>query len=884
MPTLLTQGAASARAYGFGASSAAPVYIEDVFSTYLYTGNGSTQKIENGVNLNNTEESLYTNPGTYSFKVPPNVTSLQAVAIGAGGGNGFGTAAPFDGDGGGGGALVWATIPVTPGETLTVRCGASTLSNGSAGLSSYIYRGAARLIEANSGTTGYGETGSGGPGGTYSVGASIITYGGGNGGAGRAAQDGVGVGGGSTGTYTGNGASGSGTLNGTGSNVYGSTVSGGVGTAYGWGRKADDGPTQLGGGGAVRILWGSGRSFPSTNVSTTVTYSNLGGLVWMKGRSGATDHALYDTARGATYDIASNLNTAQTAQPTGLTAFETNGFIIGSLAKINTNAATYASWSFRKQAKFFDVVTYTGTGVARTISHNLGSVPGCIMIKRLDTVASWGVYHRSIPITQYLTLNSTSPAITAGYWNSTSPTSSVFTVNTQGEVNANGATYVAYLFAHNAGGFGATGTDNVISCGSFDTDAFNTATIDLSWEPQWVLVKSTVSADAWTLIDNTRGWVNRGANNSNNTCQLLKANSSQVEEGSGSGSTRLGRPLATGFSFFGDPSTNFIYIAIRRGPMKAPTTGTSVFGLSARTGTGANATVTGGQLADAILVKNRGSVVGSLIAARLTGSVTLDATATGYMVTSDTTAEAQAGSTILQALPWDVMDGVKVGTTSTITNASANTFINYMFRRAPGFFDVVCYTGTGGVTSVPHNLTVPPELMIIKRRDGAQNWAVYSTATGPTGALYLNDTGTINVGSTFFNNTNPTASSFTVGVTLSANTTTTWVAYLFATVAGVSKVGSYTGTAALQTINCGFTGGARFVLIKRTDSTGDWYVWDSARGISSINDPYLLLNSTAAEVTGTNYVDTTSTGFQVTAAAPAGINANGGTYIFLAIA
>jgi hypothetical protein len=111
----------------------------------------------------------------------------------------------------------------------------------------------------------------------------------------------------------------------------------------------------------------------------------------------------------------------------------------------------------------------------------------------------------------------------------------------------------------------------------------------------------------------------------------------------------------------------------------------------------------------------------------------------------------------------------------------------------------------------------------------------------------------------------------------------TFVAYLFASCPGVSKVGSYTGTGALQTINCGFTGGARFVLIKRTDSTGDWFVYDSARGITSGNDPYLLLNITAAEVTGTNYVDTTSVGFQVTAAAPAGLNANGGTFVFLAI-
>ena len=111
-----------------------------------------------------------------------------------------------------------------------------------------------------------------------------------------------------------------------------------------------------------------------------------------------------------------------------------------------------------------------------------------------------------------------------------------------------------------------------------------------------------------------------------------------------------------------------------------------------------------------------------------------------------------------------------------------------------------------------------------------------------------------------------------------------FVAYLFATLAGVSKVGSYTGTGALQNIDCGFSASARFILIKRTDSTGDWYVYDSARGISSSNDPYLLMNSSAAEVTNTNYVDAYSTGFTITAAAPAAINASGGSFIFLAIA
>jgi hypothetical protein len=100
----------------------------------------------------------------------------------------------------------------------------------------------------------------------------------------------------------------------------------------------------------------------------------------------------------------------------------------------------------------------------------------------------------------------------------------------------------------------------------------------------------------------------------------------------------------------------------------------------------------------------------------------------------------------------------------------------------------------------------------------------------------------------------------------------------------VSKVGSYTGTGTTLQINCGFTNGARFVLIKRTDSTGDWYVWDTARGIIAGNDPYFLLNTADAEVTNTDYVDAYSAGFELSSTAPAALNANGGTYIFLAIA
>jgi hypothetical protein len=174
-------------------------------------------------------------------------------------------------------------------------------------------------------------------------------------------------------------------------------------------------------------------------------------------------------------------------------------------------------------------------------------------------------------------------------------------------------------------------------------------------------------------------------------------------------------------------------------------------------------------------------------------------------------------------------------------------------------------------------------MMLVKRRDSTSTWYVYASPLGSTQSLALSSTDAAVVGSSAWADTDPTSTTFKVASYISV-LGGTYVAYLFATCPGVSKVGSYTGTGTTQTINCGFTAGARFVLIKRTDSTGDWYVWDSARGIVAGNDPYLLLNSTAAEVTNTDYVDTAATGFEITSTAPAAINASGGTFIFLAIA
>jgi hypothetical protein len=595
------------------------------------------------------------------------------------------------------------------------------------------------------------------------------------------------------------------------------------------------------------------------NIVNGIDLAGKGGLVWTKGRNLTSNNNLYDTVRGANNSVSSNLTSAQFVRSNDVIAFNSNGFTAGGYYS-GYNAV---SWTFREQPKFFDVVTYTGNGSTQAISHSLGSVPGCIIIKSTNSGSNWIVYHRSLGEDYFLQLNLTdSRQYSTTVFDITAPTSTAFTVGSNSAVNSNGDTYVAYLFAHNAGGFGLTGTDNVISCGSF-TVSGNAATVNLGYEPQWLLIKSANSVSAWDLFDSMRGLQVSGNQ------PVLNANNSGAEFGTGSG---VGvNVTSTGFATNGYLGNgDHIYIAIRRGPMKTPTTGTSVFEPVTTAAASAPFVRTNWPI-DMAIRKYRPSTSANNVIDRMRGW----AASTGYVLdTASTAAETTSFSSV-----WELDYSIGMA-------AAASTDTVYeCFRRAPGFFDVVCYTGTGSARTVNHNLGAVPQLIFVKRRSSTNSWYTYNETIGAANALALNTTLASFSSNASWNSTSPTSTVFTVNTESAVNRSgDTYVAYLFASCPGVSKVGSYTGTGALQTINCGFTGGARFVLIKRTDSTGDWWVYDSARGISSGNDPYLFLNSTAAEVTGTNYVDTTSVGFQVTAAAPAGLNANGGTYIFLAIA
>ena len=228
---------------------------------------------------------------------------------------------------------------------------------------------------------------------------------------------------------------------------------------------------------------------------------------------------------------------------------------------------------------------------------------------------------------------------------------------------------------------------------------------------------------------------------------------------------------------------------------------------------------------------------------------------------------------------YDYMDGW-----NTETSASSSKY-SWMWKRAPSYFDVVAYTSnTTYPNTFSHNLGVVPEMIWIKKRTSAANWAVYHSALGNTKHLTLN-TAAAESASSYWNNTSPTASVVTVG-----GQDETWgygnyqyIAHLFATVAGVSKVGSYSGTGSTQTIDCGFSSGARFVLIKCTNDTENWIVFDSERGIVSGNDSYFNLNTADAQITSSDFIDPASSGFAVNTNSGE-VNNSSNTYIFYAIA
>ena len=594
-------------------------------------------------------------------------------------------------------------------------------------------------------------------------------------------------------------------------------------------------------------------------------------MVWIKDRTAAEYNRLYDTARGATKVLYSNVTNQEGTEPTSLTSFNSDGFTLGSVQYVNRLNDKLVSWTFKKQPRFFDMVKYTGNGVAgREIAHELGCDVGMMIVKRTDVGESWYVYHTSLGETKKIYLHLTNAAIVdSSPWNNTAPTDAVFALGGDSATNILNGEYIAYLYAHDPLGASGDGSDSMIQCGSYVGNG-TSQEIDLGWEPQYILVKDSTVVRDWIVHDTMRGWGADGVDH-----KWLEPNTSDAE------APTIGAWLAvqpTGFKAVNAQSrvnasgSTYIYMAIRR-PMKTPLSSDEVFAID-----------TFGSTADGKAPAYRsGFPVDMSIRTGTTGAhipIQSRLTGTGYMFTDSTTYETTTATWL-----FDYMNGWRNSTSIVATDYS------WMFKRAKGFFDVVAYTGSNTNSTFNHNLASIPEMMFVKcRTDGATNrhWGVYHKDF--TGILYLDESWLGNTSTGFFPSP-PTDTEFYVGAGWSVvnELGNDWIAYLFTTLAGISKVGSYTGNGTSQTIDCGFSTGVKFLLLKRTDGVGNWMMWDSVRGIVDGIDPYLLLNTTDAEASTGDYVDQVSpaqNGFTLTPSGNwlYGPNYDTAEYIYYAIA
>ena len=601
------------------------------------------------------------------------------------------------------------------------------------------------------------------------------------------------------------------------------------------------------------------------NAACGIDVLGKGGMVWFKIRGAGNNHYFFDTKRTTSYFIDSTSVNAQGGGIGGFGPFTSSGYSMNSGEfAINYTGSPFGSWIFRVAPNFFDVVTWTGDGSStRQFAHSLGTVPGMIIVKCTSdaTTYPWVTYHRATG-NQMLYFNSNTSAGNVSQYviGSTDPTvgvTSTYFNDFSGLLNGAGKTFVAYVFGHT---HYLSSPSGMIHCSNFGTDASGNCSVgSLGWEPQFVLIKASSTTGNWIMVDSMRGMVN-GAND----LQLYPNTSA------GEASVATLNPTAMGFDATSlSANTTYIFMAVRR-PNKPPTTSTDVFDAVLYTANSTARKITSAlPYVDLVFHVSR-STTGKYIMDRVRGNAP-------YFCSTDSFAQTEGTS----YTGFDVMNGISL---NNINFNDGGNWVSCQFKRAPGAFDIASYTGNGGTSNTyNHNLGVAPEMMIVKIRTTGGNFVVYHKALGNTQYLIMNSD-SMAYAFQHWANTDPTSSVFSIGynasnyLNISANI---YMNYLFATKAGISKVGSYTGTASGSVVvDCGFGAKtAKFVLIKRTDNTGNWLVVDSLRG----SNYYSVWNTAAAEV-NTSIVTFTAGGFTTAATGAVSNAASGANYIYLAFA
>ena len=409
-----------------------------------------------------------------------------------------------------------------------------------------------------------------------------------------------------------------------------------------------------------------------------------------------------------------------------------------------------------------------------------------------------------------------------------------------------------------------SGGEGIIKVGSYKGNGGSAGpVVDLGWEPQWVMVKNLDSTGNWFMFDSMRGIITDGFD------AKLHANENSVEELDHNWLDMS----ATGFQL---KSTNsnvngdhypYVYVAIRRADgwvSKPADAGTDVFTMDTGAGGSTMPQYDSGFPVDFAIYRIPESTSDWWVNARLVQGQELK-------INSTSAQSSWAGSKFDSNAGW-------------AASGSGSTQQSWMWKRGPGF-DAVAYEGSSASTRIiRHSLGSAPDMMWIKNRDASHNWLVghfkLDGGTDPwTHYMYLNTTDAEG-DYDFFADKAPTAYSFEVSTAIANDTNNSYLALLFKSITGISKCGVYTGDTSGLTVTTGFQ--PRFIMIRRTDTTSGWAVFDTLRGLTGTNNKMIYFN----EDSTADIVDAptpTATGFSFSGSA-AQINENTGVskYIYYA--
>ena len=598
-------------------------------------------------------------------------------------------------------------------------------------------------------------------------------------------------------------------------------------------------------------------------ITTGLDMAGEGGMVWFKTREDAVSNRphLFDSIRG-TNSLGTPTTGQEDDQGAGCYSFSSTGLNLGNNSSINGSGVDMLSMSFRKAKKFFDVVQYTGNATDRNISHGLGMEPGIIIVKRTDNSSDWTIYHRELHggggsggTAYHSHLHFATATENGSYrlWGSGSGedhTASTFFISSHNTINTNNATYIAYLFAHHSSGsgkFGENGDQDVISCGKYTGNGSDDGpTITLGFEPELLLIKNLDNANSNWYLGTTQDGMNMG--------QPSRYHNPNLETYGQTAYQHI-RVMADGFKIRYNDSGNgmingngneHIYLAIS--------------GANGQTG---RQSLTG---TDNFLAAGGNSSAGPTHDCNFKVGMAWRSTGNGWAMCTRKT---------MQERIWMYGSGVRGDNNDYIVDygrgfgggGAGSGVTALMFKRGQGL-DVQTYLGAGTPANgqtVKHNLGRAPEMIWVKdREDNGNSWiAGHKYEWGKHG--WLNEVDSWNQWATTGYWSAGTTSFKVIGMNDKRGFESghQYYAILFASVEGLSKVGAFTGnnnTSDWQSVTTGFT--PRLVVIKKYNSSDDWFMWDHHSGVSYFgNDTRHRLNESYSPYSNDNNMRFDSNGF-----------------------